>query len=66
MEITTIKVSSETKKRLDGLKAHKRETYEDIIVKVLGLLNTLKLNPEHARARLREIDRLRESLKEGL
>jgi predicted DNA-binding protein len=42
---TTIKISSETKKRLDNLKEFERETYEEIIKKTLHVLNLLKNNP---------------------
>ncbi len=65
MKISTIKISTDTKKRLDALRAHKRETYEDIVLKTLTILNMIKINPEHARSKLREIDRLHESLKDG-
>ncbi|MEM4004669.1 MAG: BfmA/BtgA family mobilization protein [Desulfurococcaceae archaeon] len=33
--MTTIKVSVETKKRLDKLKVHPREPYEDVIKRLL-------------------------------
>jgi large-conductance mechanosensitive channel len=36
---TTMKLSSETKKRLDGLKEYERETYDELINKVLNIIN---------------------------
>ena len=48
-KITTIKLSTKTKSRLNNLKIHKRETYEEILQKMLGILNTCLLNPEKAR-----------------
>ena len=39
MNITTIKLDKETKSRLDKLKEHKRETYDEILRKMLGILN---------------------------
>lgn len=54
---TTIKLSRGTKERLDNLKEYERETYEEILCKILGVLNICKINPEKARARLISVDR---------
>jgi len=35
MEITTIQISVETKERLEKAKIHPRETYEDVIKRLL-------------------------------
>ena len=56
-EITTIKVSKQTKQRLDKLRDHKRETYEEIVENMLNILNTCKANPEKARAKLMILDK---------
>jgi hypothetical protein len=56
-KITTIKLSAETKKRLDHLKIYRRETYEEILQKIFQILNLCKVNPERARGRLISIDR---------
>lgn len=61
-EITTIKISKKTKTRLDNLKVYKHETYEEILLKTLEVLNILKANPEQARARLAQIDMLRKQI----
>ncbi|MFZ5955762.1 MAG: DUF7557 family protein [Nanoarchaeota archaeon] len=63
-KITTIKLESETKKRLEKLKENKRETYEDIIKKMLWILNTLKLDPPKARETLEKIDETRKRIGE--
>ena len=57
LKITTIKLERETKERLDHLKEYKRETYEEILQKMLSILNVCRFNPERARARLIAIDR---------
>lgn len=57
LKITTIKLEKETKERLDHLKEYKRETYEEILQKMLEILNICRFNPERARARLIAIDR---------
>ena len=56
-QTTTIKLTKETKQRLDHLKEYKRETYDDILQKILEILNTCKFSPERARAKLILIDR---------
>ena len=63
MEITTIKLQKKTKSRLDKFKTHRRETYEDILQKILDLLNTCRIHPEKAKAKLIEIEHLQEQMK---
>jgi len=58
-KITTIKLDKETKVRLDKLKVHKRESYDDVLQKILSILNLCKINPLQARLKLKEIDRIR-------
>jgi hypothetical protein len=42
---------------LDKLKEYKRETYDEILEKMLDILNTLRGSSPRARARLALIDR---------
>ncbi|MCH7568826.1 MAG: hypothetical protein IIA87_05390 [Nanoarchaeota archaeon] len=63
MDITTIKLEKETKKRLERLKIHRRETYDEVIQKILSILNVCKANPFQARIKLDEIDKIREKLR---
>lgn len=60
MTITTIKLSKETKERLEKLREHKRESYDEILRKMLGILNITKLEPEKARSILEKIDDARQ------
>ena len=55
-EITTIKLYRGTKVRLDKLKEHRRESYDEVIQKILFILNTLKKDPSHAQRTLDKID----------
>ncbi len=55
--ITTIKLSKKTKLRLEKLRLHKRETYEEILESMLDILNLCRLNPEAARKKLIMTDR---------
>jgi len=54
--ISTIKIHRETKKRLDHLKEHNRETYEQVLRKILFILNLSKKNPEKAQRIFNKID----------
>jgi len=58
-KITTIKLTKETKSRLDKLKIHKRESYDGVLQKIFSILNLCKANPFQAKAKLDEIDRIR-------
>ena len=50
--MTTLKISKKTKNRLDNLKEYRRESYEEIIQKILEILNMCKIQPAKAQARL--------------
>lgn len=56
-EITTIKINSEIKSRLDNLKEHEKESYNETIKKMLNLLNIFKKSPALANRILSNIDR---------
>lgn len=60
MAITTLKLQKETKERLDKLKEHKRESYDETLRKMLGILNITKIDPEKAKSILEKIDETRE------
>ncbi|MFH1358893.1 MAG: hypothetical protein ABIH37_03340 [archaeon] len=62
--ITTIKLRKETKQRLDKLKEHNRETYEEVIRKILYILNISRKNPEKAQSLMKKIDRTIKSRKQ--
>lgn len=55
--ITTIKLDKETKGRLDKLKVHPKESYDEILQKILYILNLCKSGSNEARARLLAIDK---------
>jgi hypothetical protein len=44
-KITTIKLEKGTKERLEALKEHRRETYNDTINKMLNIINITITNP---------------------
>ncbi len=59
VKITTIKIDKETKIRLDKLKVHAKESYDEIIQKILFILNLCKASPEEAKGRLLAIDKIK-------
>lgn len=61
-KITTLKLEKETKERLEKLREHKRETYDDIIRKILFVLNMVRDDPAKARAILEFIDEKRKRM----
>ena len=61
-KITTIKLLEETKNRIEKLREHKRESYDDILRKILYVLNTARESPEKAKRILERISELRERM----
>lgn len=59
--ITTIKLASDTKARLDHFRLYRRETYDDVVQKMLELLNLCRSAPERARMRLIALDKQRKT-----
>lgn len=55
-ETTTIKISKQTKNRLDILREYRRESYEEILEKMINLLNICKINALKSREKLNKID----------
>jgi hypothetical protein len=58
-KITTIKLLEETKLRIEKLREHKRESYDDILRKILYVLNTARDSPEKAKRILERISEIR-------
>ncbi|MBS3081658.1 hypothetical protein J4416_01805 [Candidatus Pacearchaeota archaeon] len=57
--ITTIKIDKETKSRLDKLRVHHKESYDEVLQKILYILNLCKSGSGEARMRLLAIDKLK-------
>jgi hypothetical protein len=63
-KITTIKLLEETKFRIEKLREHKRESYDDILRKILYVLNLAREDPEKAKRVLEKISALRHRMLE--
>lgn len=61
-KITTLKLQEETKQRLEKLREHKRETYDDIIKKILYVLNAVRDDSHKAKYILEFIDEKRKRM----
>ncbi|MFA4960097.1 MAG: hypothetical protein WC548_00345 [Candidatus Pacearchaeota archaeon] len=61
-KITTIKLLEETKNRIEKLREHKKESYDDILKKVLYVLNVLREEPEKAKRILEKISEVRQRM----
>jgi CRISPR/Cas system-associated protein Cas5 (RAMP superfamily) len=61
-KITTIKLLEETKNRIEKLREHKRESYDDILRKILYVLNVARESPEKAKRVLERIEDLRKRM----
>ena len=55
-KITTIKVQKETKLRLNKLREYDLESYEQVLRKMLFILNLCRKRPESAKKKLEQID----------
>ncbi len=62
-EITTVKLNKKTKDRIDKLRVHKRETYDEILQSLLDILNLCRISPEKAHQRLLRMEKMGKSLK---
>ena len=60
MAITTIKLHKETKERIDKLKDSHNESYDDVLKKILYILNNTRENPEKGKRILEQIETRRE------
>ena len=58
-QITTIKLDKRTKARLEKLREHKRETYDEIIRKMLYVLGLVRTDSGKAIEILERVDELR-------
>lgn len=61
-KVTTIKLLEETKLRIEKLREHKRESYDDILRKILYVLNLARDSPEKAKKVLERIEDLRQRM----
>ena len=64
-EQTTIQLEMETKQRLEELKEYPRETYDDVVVKLVQVAEQLEKEPELRDEILKEIAETRREIEAG-
>lgn len=57
-KITTIKIQNQTKERLDKLRVHKKDSYDEIVQRLLGILNVCRRDPDVAQENLIKLENL--------
>ena len=65
MGATTIKINLDTKHQLDQFREYKRETYDELIRKLLYIVKKAKTRPELSREAVIAIEKARKRIKAG-
>ncbi len=65
MESTTIKIHEDTKSQLDHFRECKNESYDEVIKKIVYIVNTCKKEPELSQETIRAIEQARERIQKG-
>ncbi len=65
MEATTIKIYEDTKTELDKLREYKNESYDEVLKKIIFIVNKFKTEPKLSKEAITSIERARERLKKG-
>lgn len=65
MRITTIKIHAETKAELDRFREYKNESYDEVILKVIGVCKNIKKHPELSEETIKAIEAARARFKKG-
>lgn len=62
---TTIKLHEKTKHQLDKFREYKNESYDEVINKIIYIVNTCKTKPELSKEVIEAIEKARERIKKG-
>ena len=57
-QITTVKIQKQTNERLEKLRVHRRDSYDEVIQRILGIRNVCRRNPDEAQETLEKIESL--------
>lgn len=64
--VTTIKIKQETKSSLDSLREYKAESYDEVIKKLVHIIQTLETEPKLSKQALKEIKQARKRVSQGI
>lgn len=65
MQSTTIKINMDTKHQIDQFREYKRESYDDLIRKMIYILKKVKTQPELSKEAILAIENARKRIKAG-
>lgn len=65
MNTTTIKIQNDTKSQIDRYREYKNESYDEVIKKLIFIVNNLKKEPELSKETIKAIELARERIKKG-
>ena len=65
MDTTTIKIYEDTKEQLDNYREYKNESYDEVIKKILYIVEKVKEEPELSKETIESIEKARERIKKG-
>ena len=65
MDVTTIKIKLDTKHQLDQFKEYKRESYDELIRKMIYIVKKVKTQPELSKEAITAIENARKRIKAG-
>lgn len=63
--LTTIQISKTTREHLKEFGEHTRETYDEIIIKLMKIIETIKKEPKFKKEFLQEIKEAEEEIRQG-
>jgi len=64
-ELTTIQIHKTTREKLERAKSHKRETYDDVVNKLIQVLEIVEKEPELKQEVIEEMNLAEKQLKQG-
>jgi predicted transcriptional regulator len=65
MDATTIKLHTETKHALDQLREYKNESYDEVIRKMIYIIENIKIHPELSKEAISAIEKARKRIRTG-
>lgn len=65
MDVCTIKLRAHTKNYLDRYREYRNESYDEVVAKLINIVENVKKAPELSREAIESIERARKRIKAG-
>ncbi len=65
MDICSIRLHKETKSHLDKYREYRNESYDEVVMKIVGIADECKKEPKLARDTIERIEKARQRIKAG-